>query len=109
MRSPRHAPSPRRDSPAPRLRTPQYKVWVKPSSELAFLYGNHITKSGLVRMTEETPQYAGVVVLNQQNVPIGFGVAAQSTEIAKEIEPTGYVVLHQADVGEYLRSETSII
>lgn len=97
-----------RASPSPPP-PPQYKVWVKPSAELAFLYGNHVTKSGLVRMTEETPQYAGVLVLNQQNTPIGFGLAAQSTELAKEIEPTGYVALHQADIGEYLRSETTIV
>lgn len=30
----------------------QYKVWVKPSCEQQFLYGNHIPKSGLGRITE---------------------------------------------------------
>lgn len=87
----------------------QYKVWVKPSSELAFLYGNHVTKGGLARMTEDTPQYAGVVVFNMQNVPLGFGVAAQATDFAKQLEATGYVVLHQADIGEYLRSESTLM
>lgn len=34
----------------------EYKVWVKPSAELSFLYGNHVLKSGLGRITENTPQ-----------------------------------------------------
>lgn len=70
---------------------------------MSFLYGNHITKSGLARMTENTPQYAGVVVYNMNDIPLGFGVAAQSTLHCQSLEPTGNVVLHQADIGDYLR------
>lgn len=81
----------------------QYKVWVKQSAEMSFLYGNHVTKSGLARMTENTPQYAGVVVYNLQGIPLGFGVAAQSTDHCQSLDPTGNVVLHQADIGDYLR------
>lgn len=81
----------------------KYKVWVKPSSEMSFLYGNHVAKSGLARMTENTPQYAGVVVYSMSDIPLGFGVAAQSTEHCQSLDPTGNVVLHQADIGEYLR------
>ena len=82
----------------------QYKVWVKPSSEMSFLYGSHVTKNGLARMTENTPQYAGVVVYSMSNdIALGFGVAAQSTEHCQQLDPTGNVVLHQADIGEYLR------
>lgn len=81
----------------------KYKVWVKQSSEMSFLYGNHITKNGLARMTENTPQYAGVVVYNMQDIPLGFGVAAQSTDYCQTLDPTGNVVLHQADIGDYLR------
>jgi 60S ribosome subunit biogenesis protein NIP7 len=81
----------------------KYKVWVKPSAEMSFLYGNHVTKNGLARMTEATPQYAGVVVYNMNDIPLGFGVAAQSTEHCQTLDPTGNVVLHQADIGDYLR------
>jgi 60S ribosome subunit biogenesis protein NIP7 len=81
----------------------KYKVWVKPSNEMSFLYGNHVTKSGLARMTEGTPQYAGVVVYSMSDIPLGFGVAAQSTDHCQTLEPTGNVVLHQADIGDYLR------
>jgi len=81
----------------------KYKVWVKQSAEMSFLYGNHITKSGLARMTESTPQYAGVVVYNMNDIPLGFGVAAQTTDFCQQLEPSGNVVLHQADIGDYLR------
>lgn len=81
----------------------KYKVWLKPSAEMSFLYGNNVLKSGLARITESTPQYAGVVVYNLADIPLGFGVAAQTTEACKELDPTANVVLHQADVGEYLR------
>jgi 60S ribosome subunit biogenesis protein NIP7 len=81
----------------------QYKVWVKQSAEMSFLYGNHITKSGLARMTEKTPQYAGVVVYSMSDIALGFGVAAQSTDHCQTLDASGNVVLHQADIGDYLR------
>jgi 60S ribosome subunit biogenesis protein NIP7 len=85
----------------------KYKVWVKSGAEMSFLYGNNVTKAGLARITDSTPQYGGVVVYSMADVPLGFGVAAQPTEYCKDLEPTGNVVLHQGDVGEYLRSETT--
>ena len=81
----------------------KYKVWLKPNAEMSFLYGNNVLKSGMARITESTPQYAGVVVYNMSDIPLGFGVAAQTTDACRELEPTGNVVLHQADIGEYLR------
>jgi 60S ribosome subunit biogenesis protein NIP7 len=82
----------------------KYKVWVKPSAEMSFLYGNNVTKNGLARITENTPQFAGVVVFSMaSDIPLGFGVAAQSTEHCQTLDPMGNVVLHQADIGEYLR------
>ena len=86
----------------------QYKVWCKPSAEMTFLYGNHIPKAGLGRMTEGVPQYAGVIVFNMSNVPLGFGIASHATEICRTLPPTSHVVLHQADVGEYLRQEDTL-
>ena len=57
----------------------KHKVWVKPGGEQSFLYGNHVLKAGLGRITEDTPQYQGVVVLNMADVPLGFGTTAKST------------------------------
>jgi len=48
----------------------QYKVWVKSSAEQQFLYGNHIMKSGLGRITENTGQYQGVVVYSMNDIPL---------------------------------------
>lgn len=48
----------------------QYKVWVKPGAEQSFLYGNHVLKSGLGRITENTTQYQGVIVYSMADVPL---------------------------------------
>ena len=85
-----------------------HKVWLKPSAEMAFLYGNNVAKQGLGRITDGSPRYAGVVVLNLSDTPLGFGVLAQPTEACKDLDPTANVVLHQADVGEFLRLEDSL-
>ena len=86
----------------------RFKVWLKPTSELSFLYGNHITKAGLGRITEDTPKYQGVIIYNMADVPLGFGVTARSTSETRKLEPTGIVAFHQADVGEYLRDEETL-
>ncbi|BDA41998.1 60S ribosome subunit biogenesis protein NIP7 homolog [Coccomyxa sp. Obi] len=86
----------------------KYKVWVKPSAEMQFLYGNHVLKSGLGRITESTPAYTGVVVYSMTDVPLGFGVTAKSTSECRKMDPSGIVVFHQSDVGEYLRSEEEL-
>ena len=75
----------------------QYKVWLKPSAEQSFLYGNHVLKAGLGRITEDTPQYQGVVILNMADVPLGFGTASKSTAEVRKLEPQGIVAFHQAD------------
>lgn len=43
-------------------------IWV--SCPQTFLYGNHVLKSGLARMTENTPQYQGVVVYSDKDIPL---------------------------------------
>ncbi|EDQ84598.1 uncharacterized protein MONBRDRAFT_34642 [Monosiga brevicollis MX1] len=86
----------------------QYKVWVKQSSEQSFLYGNHVLKSGLARMTENTPQHQGVVVYNINNIPLGFGATSKSTQECRTLDPAAIVIYRQADVGEYLRDEDTL-
>lgn len=51
--------------PFPFAAVPQ--VWVKPSAEMQFLYGNNVLKSGLARITENTPAYTGVVVFSMSD------------------------------------------
>merc|ERR1712222_114378 len=38
----------------------QHKIWVKASAEQQFLYGHHVMKSGLGRITENTPKYVEI-------------------------------------------------
>lgn len=86
----------------------KYKVWVKQGAEMSFLYGNNVTKAGLARITDGTPQYAGVVVYSIGEIPLGFGIAAQPTEYCRDLDPQSNVVLHQGDIGEYLRTEDGL-
>uniref|UniRef100_A0AAY5KY43 60S ribosome subunit biogenesis protein NIP7 homolog n=1 Tax=Esox lucius TaxID=8010 RepID=A0AAY5KY43_ESOLU len=86
----------------------KFKVWVKPGQEQSFLYGNHVLKSGLGRITENTNQYQGVVVYSMSDVPLGFGVAAKSTQECRRVDPMSIVVFHQADIGEFIRSEDTL-
>lgn len=79
------------------------QIWVKPSNEMQFLYGNHVLKQGLGRITENTPAYTGVVVYSMSDVPLGFAVTGKSTEDCRTLEPAGIVAFHQADVGEWRR------
>jgi 60S ribosome subunit biogenesis protein NIP7 len=87
----------------------KYKVWLKPSAEQQFLYGNHVLKSGLGRITEDTPRYQGVIVYSMANIPLGFGLAAKTPAETRNMDPMGIVCLHQADVGEYLRNEDGLL
>nr|CAI5840869.1 unnamed protein product [Callosobruchus analis] len=87
----------------------QSKIWLKPSAEQQFLYGHHITKSGLGRISENIEKYQGAVIYNMQDLPLGFGVAARSTTECKLANPLTAVCFHQADIGEYIRSEEDLL
>lgn len=90
----------------------RYRVWVRPSAELAFCGARaqrDVIKSGLLRVTDGIPQYGGVIVFNEKDQPIGFGVSARSTADAAAADPSAVVVFHQGDVGEWLRDETAVI
>eukprot|EP00906_Rhabdomonas_costata_P006640 RCo009662 len=87
----------------------QYKVWVKPNQEQSFLYGNHVTRAGLGRITQGTPKHQGVVVLNMADVPLGFGVTAFSTAGCHSAESAATVLFHEADIAEYIRNEAHLL
>lgn len=87
----------------------KYKIWVKPTAEMSYLYGNHILKAHVAKMTEEVPEHQGVVVYNMGDIPLGFAVTAKSAAMCVRLDPTAIVGFHQTDVGEYLRDEDSLI
>ncbi|KAE9609592.1 hypothetical protein Lal_00006308 [Lupinus albus] len=86
----------------------KHKVWLKPQSEMSFLYGNHVLKSAIGRITENIAPGDGVVVFSMSDVPLGFGIAAKSTQDCRKLDPNAIVVLHQGDLGEYLRMEDEL-
>ncbi|CAG9858519.1 unnamed protein product [Phyllotreta striolata] len=87
----------------------QSKIWLKAAAEQQFLYGNHVAKSGLGRISENAEKYQGVVVYSMTDLPLGFGVAARSTAECKHADPLATVCFHQADIGEYIRSEEDLL
>uniref|UniRef100_A0A2I3T2G3 60S ribosome subunit biogenesis protein NIP7 homolog n=2 Tax=Pan TaxID=9596 RepID=A0A2I3T2G3_PANTR len=86
----------------------KYKVWIKRGAEQSFLYGNHVLKYSLGRITKNSSQYQGVVVYSMADIPLGFGVAAKSTQDCRKVDPMAIVVLHQADIGEYAQHEETL-
>lgn len=86
----------------------KYKVWIKPNGEMPFLYGNHVLKAHVGRMSEDIPEHAGVIVFSMHDVPLGFGVSAKSTTETKSLQPTAIVAFRQGDIGEYLREEDTL-
>jgi 60S ribosome subunit biogenesis protein NIP7 len=80
---------------------------------MPFLYGNHVVKAHLGRITEDAPEHQGVVVYNMADIPLvcllvfmyrmslmafhqGFGVTARSTVETRKLDPTAIIVFHQA-------------
>ncbi|ODQ82835.1 hypothetical protein BABINDRAFT_11193 [Babjeviella inositovora NRRL Y-12698] len=86
----------------------KYKVWIKQNGEMPFLYGNHVLKAHIGKMSDDIPEHAGVVVYSMHDIPLGFGVSAKSTTEARGLQPNSIVAFRQSDVGEYLREEDTL-
>ncbi|KAK2948166.1 putative 60S ribosome subunit biogenesis protein NIP7 like protein [Blattamonas nauphoetae] len=86
-----------------------HKIWIKPTIEQSFLYGNHVMKSGLGRITDDTERYEGVAVFNMADLPLGFGITSKSTLECRTGTSGDIVAFNQADVGQYLRDEETLI
>ena len=86
----------------------KYKIWIKPNGEMPFLYGNHVLKAHVGKMTDDIPEHAGLIVFSMNDMPLGFGVSAKSTLESKNLQPTAIVAFRQADIGEYLRDEDTL-
>ncbi|GMM35998.1 ribosome biosynthesis protein [Saccharomycopsis crataegensis] len=86
----------------------RYKIWIKPNGEMPFLYGNHVLKAHVGKMSDDIPEHAGCVVYSMNDNPLGFGISSKSTVETKNLDPTGIVAFRQADIGEYLRDEDTL-
>ncbi|KAA6376986.1 MAG: putative 60S ribosome subunit biogenesis protein NIP7 [Streblomastix strix] len=87
----------------------QNKIWIKPTVEQSLLYGNHVLKSGLAKITDETEKFQGVVLYSVSELPLGFGITARSTAECRTGTSADIVAFNQADIGAYLRDESSLI
>ncbi|PVU94692.1 hypothetical protein BB561_002361 [Smittium simulii] len=87
----------------------KYKVWVKSNGIMSFLYGNHILKAHVGKMSEDVPEHMGVVIYSlDSDTPLGFGATAKAATEVSKANPNAIIVYHQADAGEYLRDEDTL-
>ena len=85
------------------------KIWVKPEAETSFLYGNHLVKNGVTRVSEGMARNVGCVMFNENDIPIGFGTTACSSVEFTRLTATAIVCYNQGDLGEYLREEDTMM
>lgn len=86
-----------------------YKMWIKPSAEMNFAYGNHVLKSHVARTSEGLPEHQGVIVYTSKDIPLGFAASAKSAAALSLLDNNSIAAFHQADVGEYLRDEANLL
>lgn len=86
----------------------KYKIWIKANGEMPYLYGNHVLKAHVGKMSDDIPEHAGLIVFSMNDIPLGFGVSAKSTSESRDLQPTAIVAFRQADIGEYLRDEDTL-
>ncbi|KAJ5558993.1 Pseudouridine synthase/archaeosine transglycosylase [Penicillium sp. DV-2018c] len=87
----------------------RYKVWIKPNGVMPLLYGGSVLKAHVARWSaEDAPVNSGVIIMDESDNPLGFGVTARGISEMRRLEPTSVVVHRQADTGEYLREEDTL-
>ena len=53
---------------------------------MPFLYGNHVLKAHLGRITEDTPEHQGVVIFSMNDVPL-VSLAAILPLLSSDVSP----------------------
>ena len=48
----------------------KYKVWLKNTAEMSYMYGNHVLKAHINKMTEDTPEHQGVIIYSSSDLPL---------------------------------------
>ncbi|PYH96967.1 60S ribosome subunit biogenesis protein Nip7 [Aspergillus ellipticus CBS 707.79] len=86
----------------------RYKVWIKQNGLMPYLYGGNVVKGHVGRWSEDCPEHAGVIVMDMNDIPLGFGVTARSSAESRKLDPTAICVFRQTDLGEYLREEDTL-
>ncbi|BFU20411.1 hypothetical protein EHI2019_000987200 [Entamoeba histolytica] len=79
------------------------------TSETSFLYGNHLVKNGISKITDNMARNIGCVMFNENDIANGFGTTACSSVEYSRISATGIVCYNQGELGEYLREEDTMM
>ncbi|OIR59127.1 MAG: ribosome biogenesis protein NIP7 [Amphiamblys sp. WSBS2006] len=87
----------------------EYKVWIKKKAEMSYLYGNNALRSHVERTSGNIQKNQGVVVLSESGTALGFGVTVKASDILERMLPLESFVINQADTGEYLRNELTLV
>ena len=48
----------------------KYKIWLKNTAEMSYMYGNHVLKAHINKMTEDTPEHQGVIIYSSNELPL---------------------------------------
>ena len=48
----------------------KYKIWLKNTAEMSYMYGNHVLKAHINKMTEDTPEHQGVIIYSSNDLPL---------------------------------------
>lgn len=84
----------------------QHKLWIKASGEQSFVYGNHVLKAHISRLTDSLPRYSAVVVYTiSKEIPLGMAVLSRDTSELANLPPTSVIAFNVAHIGEYLSIE----
>ncbi|KGO65579.1 Pseudouridine synthase/archaeosine transglycosylase [Penicillium italicum] len=86
----------------------RYKVWIKANGVMPLLYGGSVLKAHVARFSEDVAENQGIIILDSNDVPLGFGVTARSSAQIAKLDPTSIAIHRQADAGEYLREEDTL-
>lgn len=57
---------------------------------MPFLYGNHVVKAHLGRITEDTPEHQGVVVFSMKDIPLVRNVILGTLHNLPAVFPAGF-------------------
>uniref|UniRef100_A0A8C6FLA5 60S ribosome subunit biogenesis protein NIP7 pre-PUA domain-containing protein n=1 Tax=Moschus moschiferus TaxID=68415 RepID=A0A8C6FLA5_MOSMO len=68
-------------------------------------YFGKFSKTQKVQLDVTALDYLGVMGNFMADIPLGFGVAAKSTQDCRRVDTMIMVVFHQADIGEYVWHE----
>ncbi len=48
----------------------KYKIWLKNTAEMSYMYGNHVLKAHINKMIEDTPEHQGVIIYSASDLPL---------------------------------------